>query len=140
MERPTRHAPLRRRSLPRRRRGRVMTHPILEGVKCIVFDIDDTLYLERDYAKSGFNAVGKWAEQELGIAGFGAVAWRKFEAGTRQTIFNKALDALQVDYDIDLIKKLVHIYRPHAPAIELLPDAADCLTRLAAHPANFQLA
>lgn len=117
-----------------------MTHPILDGVKCVVFDIDDTLYLERDYAKSGFDAVGEWVAHEFNIGGFSAAAWQLFEAGTRRTIFNEALDELHVDYDIDLIKKLVHIYRSHAPEITILPDAADCLTRLAAHPANFQLA
>src|SRR5207302_9076607 len=34
---------------------------------CVVFDIDDTLYLERDYVRSGFRAVGTWAEQWLRI-------------------------------------------------------------------------
>lgn len=117
-----------------------MTHPILEGVKCIVFDIDDTLYLERDYAKSGFDAVGKWVDRELRISGFSEAAWQIFESGTRQTIFNEALDALNIDYNLDMIKKMVHVYRSHEPQIELLPDAADCLHQLAAHPANFQLA
>ncbi|TDP73705.1 HAD family hydrolase [Bradymonas sediminis] len=117
-----------------------MTHPILEGIKCIVFDIDDTLYLERDYAKSGFEVVGEWVDRELRIGGFSEVAWQIFEAGTRQTIFNEALDALDINYDLDMIKKMVQIYRSHEPQIELLPDAADRLNQLAAHPANFQLA
>ena len=33
------------------------------GVEAIVLDIDDTLYLERDYVRSGFDAVGRWAQR-----------------------------------------------------------------------------
>ena len=37
---------------------------------CVVFDIDDTLYLERDYVLSGFAAVGPWARDWLAIPDF----------------------------------------------------------------------
>ena len=37
---------------------------------CVVFDVDDTLYLERDYVRSGFRAVGVWASRWLGLSGF----------------------------------------------------------------------
>ena len=30
-------------------------------MQVLVFDIDDTLYLERDYVRSGFGAAGRWA-------------------------------------------------------------------------------
>jgi len=33
----------------------------------LVFDLDDTLYPERQFALSGFTAAGRWAEAELGI-------------------------------------------------------------------------
>lgn len=114
-----------------------MTHPILEGVKCVVFDIDDTLYLERDYAKSGFNAVGRWASEELGVDDFATRAWTKFKAGVRRTIFNEVLDECGVDDDLELIEEMVRVYRHHEPDIELLPDAARCLDAFAD---NFQLA
>jgi hypothetical protein len=41
---------------------------------CAVFDIDDTLYLERDYVRSGFEAVGRWAVKWIQIEDFGWLA------------------------------------------------------------------
>ena len=32
----------------------------MPSVRCVVFDVDDTLYLERDYVRSGFHAVAQW--------------------------------------------------------------------------------
>jgi putative hydrolase of the HAD superfamily len=98
--------------------------------RCIVFDIDDTLYLERDYARSGFSAVGREIEREFGKAGFGDIAWRLFESGARGNIFNLGLDQLGISYDKSTIAALVAAYRNHTPDIELLPDARDCLAAL----------
>ena len=36
---------------------------------CVVFDLDDTLYAERDFAVSAFGEMGRWAEANHGIAG-----------------------------------------------------------------------
>ncbi|MDB5525364.1 MAG: putative hydrolase of the superfamily, partial [Rhizobium sp.] len=33
----------------------------------LVFDLDDTLYLERDFARSGFRATGDWLKNTMGI-------------------------------------------------------------------------
>src|SRR5882762_1725218 len=56
-----------------------MTMPKL----CFVFDLDDTLYLERDFVCSGFEHVGIYAEKELGIPNFAERAWSLFVAGHR---------------------------------------------------------
>ncbi|HEX2565001.1 MAG TPA: HAD family hydrolase [Acidimicrobiales bacterium] len=87
-----------------------------------VFDIDDTLYLERDYVRSGFAAVGAWAQTELGVADLGDRAWAAFVAGVRGRIFDEALVACGVPADETLVPRLVDVYRSHAPAIELLDD------------------
>src|SRR5690606_15960054 len=89
----------------------------------VALDIDDTLYLERDYVRSGFAAVGAWARDELGIEGLGERAWAAFEAGVRRTIFDEALAACGVQGAADLVPRLVDVYRSHAPAIEMLDDA-----------------
>jgi putative hydrolase of the HAD superfamily len=100
-------------------------------IRCIVFDIDDTLYLERDYVRSGFRFVGEWARHNLGIEDFADHAWRAFEAGTRGSTFNCVLQQCGVDPTPKLIGTLVDLYRTHDPEIELLPDARDCLEGLA---------
>jgi putative hydrolase of the HAD superfamily len=91
--------------------------------RLVVFDIDDTLYLERDYARSGFAAVGAWARSELGVPDLGERAWAAFEAGVRGTIFDDALAGCGVSATPELIPRLVEAYRSHVPAIELLADA-----------------
>jgi putative hydrolase of the HAD superfamily len=98
--------------------------------RLVVLDIDDTLYLERDYVRSGFAAAGTWAYHELGVVGFGERAWAAFEAGVRGTIFDEALAACGVEPEPGLVPRLVDVYRRHAPDIELLPDARAWLDSL----------
>jgi putative hydrolase of the HAD superfamily len=90
--------------------------------RLVVFDIDDTLYLERDYVRSGFAAVGAWARTELGVADVGERAWAAFEAGVRGRIFDEALVACGVGANGSVMSQLVDVYRSHAPTIEPLPD------------------
>lgn len=90
---------------------------------CVVFDLDDTLYLERDYVRSGFRAV----QEAHGIAGFADVAWSFFSRGLRGKIFNQTLSELGLASTEHVVQELVHSYRVHEPRIELLPDAAKWL-------------
>ncbi len=89
----------------------------------VVFDLDDTLVSERDYVISGFAAVGVWVEARFGVAGFGGRALRHFEAGRRGDIFDLALRESGLEADLAVVRDLVHVYRDHTPAIELLEDA-----------------
>lgn len=102
---------------------------------CVVFDLDDTLYLEAEYARSGFAAVGEWTSANLGITDFAAQAWRIHEEGARGDVFNRALTAAGIEAKPELISRLVDVYRRHRPQIALLPDAAECLREL--HGAAF---
>ena len=99
-------------------------------IRCVVFDVDDTLYLERDYVRSGFEAVGSWFEDFTGVAGFSESAWALFLSGRRGDTFNQALDELGLEPDSGLIAELVDRYRAHRPVIQLLPDAQACLKRV----------
>jgi putative hydrolase of the HAD superfamily len=97
---------------------------------CIAFDLDDTLYLERDYVRSGFEAVGKWAAATLGIQHFSESAWRLFEQGLRGSVFQAVLRNLRREPEPSLVGQMVEIYRNHQPVIALLPDAVACLQSL----------
>ena len=97
---------------------------------CIVFDLDDTLYLERDYVHSGFRAVSRWAAARLGVRGFAEEAWRLFEEGVRGSIFQVAFKNMDHEADPQTIKQMVQVYRCHRPDIRLLPDATQCLARI----------
>lgn len=105
--------------------------------RCVVFDLDDTLYLERDYARSGFAAVGFWA-QARGIDGVSESCWELFCKGVRGSIFNDALAECGVAADRELVDAMVAVYRSHRPNLVLAPDAEPALTKLA--DAGVQLA
>jgi putative hydrolase of the HAD superfamily len=94
---------------------------------CLVFDLDDTLYLERDFVRSGFEAAGAWLYTKMRVSGFAALAWTAFESGKRGTIFDCVLSDLHIAPDPGLLSALVQIYRHHTPALSLLPDARDCI-------------
>lgn len=98
----------------------------------VVFDIDDTLYLERDYVRSGFRAVGDWARRALGVPDLADRAWAAFEGGVRSTILDTALEAAGVEVTPELIGRLVSCYREHQPDIALLGDARATLDAVAA--------
>ena len=102
-----------------------MTHDV-----CVVFDIDDTLYLERDYVRSGFESVGRWASQWLGIEDLAERCWERFAAGMRGSIFNAVLLETRRESPPELISALIEIYRTHTPAIALADDAKECLATL----------
>jgi len=100
------------------------------AVRCVVFDVDDTLYLERDYVHSGLRAVGEWLENREIVSGFESLAVGLFEAGLRGRIFDEALRRLGTEPKQELVRELVAVYRNHVPQIRLLPDARECLEEL----------
>lgn len=93
----------------------------------IVLDLDDTLYLERDYVRSGIAAVGDWMRKRRGVVGFAAVAQSLWDAGQRGRLFDATLSGLGLQPDRALIEALVVTYRSHRPDICLAPDAAQFL-------------
>ncbi len=92
---------------------------------CVVFDLDDTLLLERDYVISGFAAVGSWARRRFAIDDFAGRACRQFEAGVRGRIFDSVLRDCGYEASAEDIQEMVTIYRRHRPEVALLPDAAE---------------
>jgi len=97
----------------------------------VVFDLDDTLYPEKDFVISGFMAVDEWVCAHLGIKGFFQQAQEAFEQGIRGTIFNTVLDKLAANrYNQLTINEMIKIYRNHFPKIQLATDAEEILKNL----------
>ena len=98
-------------------------------ITTIIFDMDDTLFDEVDYCRSGFVAA---AEYLAGRAGASAEEifdslWKQFSSGERQEVFNRALEELGIAYDDEFIGELVEFYRNHKPNIELPDESRDIL-------------
>ena len=96
---------------------------------CFVLDLDDTLYPERDYVRSGFRAVDALVADRLRLAGFGDACWQLFLRGDRGRIFDAVLQSQYGLVDPQFVSELVHTYRVHKPSIELHPDAQRFLAR-----------
>jgi putative hydrolase of the HAD superfamily len=102
-------------------------------ITTIIFDLDDTLYDEIDYCKSGFAAVADYlhnANPSISKQSFFNELWNQFQNKNRTRTFNAALESLNLPCDEDLIKQLVRLYRDHRPAIALPADSKTVLEQL----------
>ena len=104
------------------------------AIAAFVFDLDDTLYLERDYAFSGFAAVADAFEETLGNPTEAAARMRTlFDTDHRARVFNALLTECGWDESSKietLVERMIEVYRAHSPSIALIPDADAALTRL----------
>lgn len=97
----------------------------------VVLDVDDTVYLERDYVRSGFSAVGEsWPE----ITGLADTLWQGFLDGVRGDAFNRALQHHQVHPTPERVAAMVACYRSHHPNIAPEPDVRRFLDRAGERP------
>lgn len=97
-------------------------------IHTVVFDLDDTLYAEKDYVYSGFAAVDEFLRAEHSAPGFESAARGLFDAGLRGRIFDEVLPGLGMAPDGDLIATLVTVYREHRPVLQLHADATTALS------------
>lgn len=90
----------------------------------VIFDLDDTLYLESDYVRSGYREIAKvlntvpQAEKRL---------WNYFKGG------KNAIDCLLKDegiYSEELKQRCLQAYRFHKPAITLTREVKEILEKI----------
>lgn len=96
---------------------------IYEGkkkIKGVIFDLDDTLYSEKEYVRSGYKAVSDY----LG-GGYENKLWSLFRAG------KPAIDELLKGIDRENDKtEVLKVYREHKPDIHLYPGVTDMIKKL----------
>lgn len=92
-----------------------------------VFDLDDTLYSEREYVRSCFAKIDQMVESNYGIRGSRVSLEHWFQAGVSAPIQKlwetRGLPSSDLPEAIDEVRK-------HIPSIHLFDDAAWLLTRL----------
>lgn len=89
-------------------------------IQALVFDLDDTLYPEIHYVRSGFRVIaGRLAVFGCDADSIFNLLWQTFESGPRDRVFNTVLQQLGQNEDPQLIAELVSLYRTHRPAIQL---------------------
>ncbi len=105
-------------------------------ITTVIFDMDDTLYDEADFCRSGFDAVAAFLANVPNLTASATEtqirdAFRaEFDAGNRTAVFNAALDDLGIAYAPQTIKHLVRVYREHTPDITLPAESKEILELL----------
>lgn len=90
----------------------------------VIFDMDDTLYSETDYVRSGYEQIAKHFPE---IDNMAVKLWDAFEGG-KQAI-NYVLEQEGLLSEI-AVQQALHIYRYQQPQISLYPEAEQLLEAL----------
>lgn len=93
-------------------------------IKAVIFDLDDTLISEKEYIRSGFKVVAKkiGTKHNLNENDVYELMYETFNEDSKN-VFNRVLNKLGIQYEIDYIKELIKSYREHIPDIKLYDDA-----------------
>lgn len=96
----------------------------------LIFDLDDTLYEEATYVRSGFMAVARFLAPILGkdLNLLYDEMLKLLEQNGRGSVFNSLLER-HGKISHRLVQKCVSCYRLHKPEIHLHQGAKDCLLR-----------
>lgn len=94
--------------------------------KVIVFDLEDTLYKEVDFLKSGYRAVADYLTQTYGIVDVYQKMWNYYQSKEKD-VFQRVLDENQLMIDKT---DLIDIYRFHKPQLQFDKDVRYVLEQL----------
>lgn len=93
----------------------------VQAIKGVIFDLDDTLYSERQYVRSGFHKIGEF----LGRADAAEKLWQYFLEGASP--INRYLDEISCQ---EKLEECLDIYRKQKPHIVLYNGASELLLGL----------
>lgn len=102
----------------------------MSPIEAIVFDLDDTLYPEREFVVSGFRVVAEGFADRFGEPD--AVVGRMtelFDAGDPMRVFQNYLAERGIA-EAGLLESMLETHRNHPPTLRLHDDANDVLLRL----------
>ena len=107
----------------------------------IVFDLDDTIYPEREYVRSGFEQVASMLERTCGVRReeLSEFLERLFANGVRGDTFDRLLEAYPRVARWFSVAEVVEAYRTHEPRISAFPGILKLLRDLRAAGARLAL-
>lgn len=94
-------------------------------IKGVIFDLDDTLYFEVDYVKSGFKEVSRYIGEKriYDSRKIYRFLLNSFKKGVRGNNFNLLLERFPFIKEYFDVDDLVYLYRTHRPKIKILREA-----------------
>ncbi|WP_428326229.1 HAD family hydrolase [Nitrosopumilus sp.] len=100
----------------------------------IVFDLDEVLYDEKTFVKSGFHAVARHLDKNKLIPLKTSLRFLNKRLGINRT---NVFDDLLKEHGIFTKKKLqkcISVYRTHKPRIKVFPEIEECLKKFKEYP------
>ena len=99
-----------------------------QRIKAVVFDLDDTLYPERQYVRSGYRAAAERLRKLTPKDGpFEDWLWGRFLSGRTRDAFDELNEHFKLGLSADKIAELVSVYREHSPEIRPYEGTAGLL-------------
>ncbi|GAA4898680.1 HAD family hydrolase [Flaviramulus aquimarinus] len=92
---------------------------VMKAKKVVVFDLDDTLYNERDYLKSAYNQIALLISDELSLDQPVVYQYMIELFDGKKNVFEDIIKKYQTSYSI---KDFLYLYRNHKPNIKLSKD------------------
>ena len=93
----------------------------IDGLDAVIFDLDDTLYSEKEYVRSGYKKIA----EAFGMPEMEEELWQGFLEK------QPALDVVLSHHGLeDRKEEALHIYRSQTPDIHLYPGVAEMLKRI----------
>jgi putative hydrolase of the HAD superfamily len=102
------------------------------SVRAVLFDLDDTLYPERQFVEGGFRAVARFLAERFSRSER-ALAERLRELHARDgrgRLFDTLLAELCLDQEPDLVLACLLVYRTHRPVLTPFPGVEATLAEL----------
>ena len=93
----------------------------IDGLDAVIFDLDDTLYSEKDYVRSGYCKIA----EHFGKPELEDQMWAAFERGGKA--IDEVLEANGLESQKD---EALWIYRFQKPDIQLYPGVAEMIARI----------
>ncbi|HET9852261.1 MAG TPA: HAD hydrolase-like protein [Candidatus Limnocylindrales bacterium] len=103
-------------------------------LRAVLFDLDDTLYPERQFVDGGFAAVAGFLEPQLNVSAeaLGSRLLELHDRDGRGRLFDALLAEHLPAVEPPLLLACVLVYRTHTPNLEPFDDVVETLTELRA--------
>lgn len=98
----------------------------LQGLRAVIFDLDDTLYSEKEYVRSGYRAIAATLPQ---VERMEEKLWQAFEQ--KKSAIDEVLNEEGI-YTEELKQQCLSVYRFHQPNIHFYEGAKELLVQLRA--------
>ncbi len=104
----------------------------MKPVQAIVFDLDDTLYPQEAFKRSGFRVVSRWVSEHVGFDPSAVRVALERIMKEKGPSYPHMFDDLAACFGMDahLIPKMIQVFIEHEPSIDCHPGVLSMLARL----------